>query len=295
MVLLTDGPVASTLTGKPPSGGRLLAGLAPVLREPLVHFLVTGALLFGAITWVRTQERPAVSIDAQELSQIVEYWQLQAQRPPSRAELKSILQERIDEELMAREARRLGMDKGDLIIRRRLAQKMEFATENAATAPSEAALLTYFDLHRARYAEPARAALRQIFFSRDHGIEAARKAASAALAIARARGTATGDPFLLPLTYADVRLDELARDYGDDFTRAASTGPPGIWEGPIETPFGFHLLQVERRMAPQITDFTKVRGQVRDDLVAERRKAAIEAFLAKLRRRYRVEVAGLPS
>src|SRR5437763_15543347 len=103
-----------------------------VAREPLVRFLAIGLVLFAAMSAAKALQRPVVRIDAAELNQLAAYWEAQSQRPPTKAELAGIIQDRIDEELLAREALRLGLDKNDMIIRRRLAQKVSFATDDMA-------------------------------------------------------------------------------------------------------------------------------------------------------------------
>ena len=266
------------------------------MREPLLHFLAIGAVLFTGIATVRAVQRPAVMIDAQELEQLAAYWEMQTQRPPTKAELASIIHERVDEELLAREATRLGLDKDDMIVRRRLAQKMAFASEDVAAIPepSDATLQRFYDQTEDRYATPARLALRHVFFNADRTGVSPQAAAVAALAELRARRPATGDPSLLPQTYADVAAADLDRDYGAAFVAAARQAPVGVWVGPVASPYGVHLIRVEARLAPQVPPLSAVRAEVRAAWLAERRAANNRAFLDRLRRRYRVEVAGLP-
>ena len=268
--------------------------LKPIAREPLTHFLLIGALLFGGLQLVRAAERPMVRIDEQELNQLVTYWQLQSGRAPTKPELQAILRDRIDEELLAAEARRLGLDKDDLIIRRRLAQKMAFAGEDvgAIAEPDAATLRAYYQRTKAQYATPAHIALRQVFFTGDRGVEAARAAAAQALERARRGEAVAGDPFLLPLTYADASLDDLLRDYGPAYAKAVQTAPLGAWIGPVPSAYGMHLVRVENRQGAEVAPFDQVRGDVRDGWIAERRAANNAAFLQGLHRRYRVVVAG---
>jgi peptidyl-prolyl cis-trans isomerase C len=268
--------------------------LKRIAREPLTHFLLIGALLFGGLQLVRGAERPTVRIDEQDLNQLVTYWQLQSGRAPTRPELQAILRDRVDEELLAAEARRLGLDKDDLIIRRRLAQKMAFASEDvgAIAEPDAATLRAYYERTRAQYATPAHIALRQMFFTGDRGPEAARAAAIQALARVKRGEAVAGDPFLLPLTYADASLDDLVRDYGPAYAKAVQTAPLGAWIGPVPSAYGMHLVRVESRQGAEVAAFDQVRGDVRDAWIAERRAANNTAFLQGLHRRYRVVVAG---
>lgn len=271
----------------------LLGVLKRTAREPLVHFLLIGAVLFAGLQGVRAAERPTVRISEQELNQLVSYWQMQSGRAPTKAELAAILQDRVDEELLAREAQRLGLDRDDMIIRRRLAQKMSFASEDvgAIPEPTDAQLRAYYDKHKDQYATPAHIALRQVYFSADRGPQV-QEAAAEAMAQARRGEAPTGDPFLLPLTYADVSPADLVRDYGAGFAKAVQAAPIGGWIGPLASPYGLHLVRVESRQGAELAPFDSVRGDVREAWVAERRAANNAAFLKGLRQRYRVVVAG---
>jgi len=278
------------------ASARWRAGLKAVWREPLVRFLLIGALLFAAMSGVKALQRPVVRIDAAELEQMAAYWEAQYQRPPTKTELAGIIQDRIDEELQAREALRLGLDKDDMIIRRRLAQKMGFASADAAAKePSEADLRAYYARTADRYAAPARVAFQQVFFSGDRPNGGAQKAAAQALERAEEGGREdpTGDPFVFPLAYDDASLPDLVRDYGPAFVKLLAGAPIGAWQGPVVTPYGWHLVKVTARRQGEATRFEAVRDQVRDAWLAERRDADRAAFLKGLRGKYRVIVANV--
>lgn len=266
-----------------------------VLREPLLHFLVIGVALFVAISVASGLNRPTVRLEARDLEQIAAYWEMQTQRPPTRDELASIIQERVDEELMAREAIRLGLDKNDMIVRRRLAQKMAFASEDvsAIPAPREADLQAYYDKNRTRYATPARLALRHVYFSQDRTGTSPPIAATEALAKLKSGQPAAGDPALLPLAYADIAAADLLRDYGPDFTKVAREAPLMTWVGPVTSPYGVHLIQVQSRLASETVPLAEVRAEVLDAWMAEQRQIKNRAFRQGLRQRYKVEIAGL--
>jgi peptidyl-prolyl cis-trans isomerase C len=269
-----------------------------IAREPLAHFLLIGAVLFAGLTLAKSLERPVVRLDAQDLNQLASYWEVQMQRAPNKAELQGIIRDRIDEELLAREALRLGLDKGDMIIRRRLAQKMSFATDDVAqtSEPGDAALRAYYARTAQDYAAPTRVAFQQVFFSGDRPHGGAERAAAQALQRAEEdKRDPEGDPFLFPLAYEDVSLQDLLRDYGTAFVKALETAPIGTWQGPVLSPYGWHIVKVTARRQPAATAFESVRAQVRDAFLADRRAEANAAFLRDLRKRYRVVVAGVPA
>jgi peptidyl-prolyl cis-trans isomerase C len=275
---------------------KLKAAAEWALHEPLMRFLVIGAVLFAGISLVRAEQRPTITIDAAEIEQLVSYWRQQSHREPDREELKAIINERVDEEVLAEEAKRLGLDHDDMIIRRRLAQKMAFASEDTVEIPepSEAELAAYYQANQARYAAPERVALRHVFFSDDRTEVSPPVAASDALRVLRAGGRATGDPSMLPLSYADVTIETLERDYGEAFAKAVAAAPVGQWTGPVESGFGLHLVRVESRQGRKVPPLAEVRDDVRIAWIEERRAVALREQLAELRRGYRIEVAGLP-
>ncbi len=264
-----------------------------LLREPLTHFMVIGIALFFIVSAVKDARRPVVRLETSELEQLVSYWQLQMQRPPSQAEVKAIINERVNEELLAREALRLGMDRNDMIIRRRLAEKMAFASEDTTSLPqpTEADLKALYDRTKAQYVVPAKVAFHQVVFSGDR--PASEAAARKALTRAAGQDPGPGDPFVLPLSYGGVGVDDLFRDYGPDFARALESNPVGVWSGPVPSPYGWHLVKIESRKARLTPPLDEVRDQVKDAFLAEARKRANADFLRKLRQRYRVEVAGI--
>ncbi len=282
-------PIASTRPGLP----GWVRGLA---REPLVHFFIAGALLFAGASTFKALQHPVVHIDAQELTQLAAYWEAQMQRPPSPDEMKGIIRERIDEEILAREALRLGLDRNDMIVRRRLAQKMSFASDDttAAKEPDEATLKAWFAAHKDHYLEPPHVSFRQMFFSQDRSRSEAEVTARTALArLEEGENYVRGEPFLLPLAYGDASTAELLRDYGEGFVDALVKAPVGRWVGPVQSAFGYHLIRVEARDAARSQSFEQVRGDVRDAWIQEQRKAGNAKFMSRLRDRYKVVVDGV--
>jgi parvulin-like peptidyl-prolyl isomerase len=262
-----------------------------ILREPLTQFLLIGLALFVVASVARDLRRPVVRIDEAELQQLVAYWEAQAQRPPTPDELRAMLRERIDEELLSREAVRLGLDREDLIIRRRLAQKMAFASEDLERVPepTEADLRTWYEAHPKDYVAPATVTFRHIFFSGDaEGSEAQARAA-----LSLPRPAEAGQTFVLPLSYSGAAVRDIERDYGPAFSRQVETAPEGKWIGPVKSAYGWHILRVERRALAETLPFESVRSDLADAWKADRRTQANQAFIRKLRARYRVEVAGM--
>jgi peptidyl-prolyl cis-trans isomerase C len=265
------------------------------VREPLLHFVLIGAVLFG-VTAVREQkaEQSEIRMSAGEVAQLAAFWETQSQRKPSAEELQRLIEERIDEEVLAREAVRLGLDRDDVIVRRRLAQKMAFVSDDLALVgePAEAELRAYFAAHRETYTVPDLYALRHVYFNPDrHGTALDTDAQRALQRLSRgANPDEVGDPFMLPRELADVSRDDIARDFGSIFADAATGSKPGEWAGPVRSPFGVHLVKLESHTPRAAARFEDVRDLVREAYLAQKRRESNADMRAKLRQQYRIVV-----
>lgn len=272
---------------------RCRSWFAAAAREPLAHFTLAGALIFAVTAGIESTERPSVRLSEADVAQLAAFWEAQSGRQPTDEELSGIVAERVDEEIMAQEALRLGLDRDDVIIRRRLAQKYAFVREDLASIPEpdDARLRAYHADHADEFATPGSIALRQLYFSAERG-RGARSAAEAALRTLQRAPDATvdGDVFILPLSYAAIADADIQRDYGPSFAAALASAPQGIWTGPVQSPFGWHVIRVERRQARQPQEFATVREAVRVRWMEDAQAKQREADRKALRAHYRVEL-----
>lgn len=274
---------------------RLPAWARAALAEPLTHFVLLGLALFALAGAWRAAERPEIRIGAAEVDRLAAYWRLQAQRDPTPRELAALVQERVDEEILYQEALRMGLDRDDVIVRRRLAQKLAFLNQDLLQPPepTEGQLRAWYDAHRADYATPGQVSFEHLYFSIAPGADRTDARAGAALAtLARdpEAGQTLGDPFMLPLSFADAPVATVRRDFGEAFAGALASAPVGRWVGPVRSAYGVHLVRVASRASGGVAPFETVIGQVRQAWIADRRRVANARWLAGLRRRYPVEV-----
>lgn len=269
-----------------------------IAREPMTWFALIGAVLFAITAAWGAPRDEAIRISAADVAQLRAYWQAQAQRPPSAEELQALIEERINEEALAREAIRLGLDRDDVIIRRRLAQKLTFLNDDVALVrePTPGALRAYFETHAQRYAAPDRVSFEHIYFSPEQ--RGARVDADAREALETVRehgaGAEIGDPLLLPQRYSDSALSDLAREYGEGFAGLLASAPIDIWSGPVESAFGLHLVRVHARLGATAPTFEDVAPRVRADFLSDARRAANAQWVARIRGRYRIVVEDTP-
>lgn len=265
-----------------------------ILAEPLLHFLVLGALLFGLSSWLGTggaptagPDRQQVRLTASDLQWLVESWSKRWLRQPSQDELRGLVTDHLREELLSREARTLGLDRNDAYIRRRLAQKAEFLIQDASDAaePAEADLIAFHAAFPALFSEGPWRSFRQVFFASAHR-------AQAAAALADLRGGAdpgtVGDRLSLEGAYADAEPAEVAKLFGDRFADEVFALTEGSWHGPIASGYGLHLVQVRSVRAGRLRPFAAVREQVRERWFDRQRCQAQERYFAELEKRYEI-------
>jgi len=278
--------------------------LARLIREPLVHFLALGAALFALYALINpgATDRRTTRIDVgpDELAWITTTWSQQYRRPPSDAELRSLVDEYVHDEVLYREALAMGLDRDDIIVKRRLVQKLGFLTEDVATQqpPTERELEQYFAANRERYRLPPRLTFTHIYFSTDQRGAAARPDAERVLARlshagAPARAPELGDRFMLQYDFAERAPDEIAQLFGGAFAESLFALPPpqaSGWQGPLNSGFGVHLVRVVARTPGRMPELAEVVTAVRQDLDLERRNEANARRYATLRGRYTVQV-----
>jgi peptidyl-prolyl cis-trans isomerase C len=247
-------------------------------REPLLHFVVVGLSLFAINRLVGSNSGAArssrIDLTRDDISQLRTTWMAQWQRPPTASELHGLIDARIREEVLYREALALGLDQGDTIVKRRLAQKMEFlAGDTSAIAePRREQLRTWFEENRQRFAQPSRLSFRHLYFSSDHWRGAAHEAALQALGeLTHSRREPTSlrtpaDPFMFLDYYSDQTPDQVASIFGSEFADAVfRLEAEDAWQGPIKSGYGWHLVRVDGCSPERVPSFEEVESSVKQE------------------------------
>jgi hypothetical protein len=293
-----DVPLART------RGAKIPTAVKSFLREPLVHFLLAGAVLFGWYEWRGGGAGPGstrIVLSSGQIESLAAGFARTWQRPASEAELKALIDDWVREEIAVREAMAMGLDRDDTVIRRRLRQKLEFLVEDfgAAAPPTDAELQAWFDAHAGQYRTETRIALRQVFLSRDRRGSAADRDARALLGRLAAAGADApigelGDPSLLPQEVELAPRSEIAGIFGGEFADGVEKAALGTWTGPVESGYGLHLVCVRERLEGGSPALAAVRPAVEREFLAERRTRQVAGMYEKLLARYTVVVVGRP-
>ena len=269
-----------------------------LLREPLLHFLLAGAVLFGLYgTVADDDDRPdRIVIAEDQVANLAQTFGRVWMRPPTVEELDGLVAEYIREEVLYREAVALGLDQNDLIVRRRMRQKMEFLNEDLSgeQEPTEEELQALLDAKPETFEVQAETSFEQVFVNRE-GDDLADARARALLerllsAPDLAAGGGLGDPTLLPESLERATPREVTATFGSEFSDELTSAPLGQWGGPLASSFGLHLVRISERTPARIPALAEVRERVAREWAAERRTEANERFYQALRDRYEVEV-----
>ncbi len=263
------------------------------LREPLLHFFVLGALMFGVYAMLNPDSANApdeIVVSRGQVQNLQLQFERVWQRPATAAELQGLIDNWVKEEIFYREGVTLGLDRDDAVVRRRVGQKLEFIIESAAPPPpTDAELQAWLDSHAGDYEIEPVYSLRQVYFdpARHDKPEAVIAAARHALTSGK---HVDGDTTLLPPAMEAVSATEAQRVFGDAFAQSLKSLPVGGWHGPIESSFGLHLVELILQDPARPATLVQARAEVERDFVHARSNQANAAFYDKLRAKYAVRI-----
>jgi hypothetical protein len=272
-----------------------------LLREPLGQFVALGIVLFVvyalASDLLASDEARRIAITESEIELLATTWERQWQRAPTAKELHALVDSRVREEVLYREALALGLDRNDVVVRRRMVQKMELLSQDLALLadPTDPELQAFFDENREDYRIPPRVSFSHVYFNADRRGEAVLEDAERVLAEIRAQTpqpTATsgrGDRFMLAYDYVLRSPREVQQAFGGQFARAVFELEPG-WHGPVLSGYGAHLVHLAERVESRLPELGDVRQRVVGDFNRARSERAKEVLYQGLKEGYEVDV-----
>jgi len=271
------------------------------IREPLVHFTILGAVLFLAYAVVSdlfaVDQARQIAMGEAEIEFLADGWQRQWQRPPTADELRALVDARVREEVLYREAQAMGLDVNDVVVRRRMVQKMELLSQDLALLvdPTDPELRAFFAENRDDYLVPPRISFSHVYFNADRRGAAVRDDALAVLADLRAadpspiRAPELGDRFMLAYDYRLLAPAEVQRSFGSSFAEELLGLEMG-WQGPIASGYGLHLVNITERVESRVPEYGEVRDRLVMDFNRMRRDRANEALYEGLSEGYAIEI-----
>jgi peptidyl-prolyl cis-trans isomerase C len=285
------------------NGGKV-ALLIRWLREPLAQFLIIGLVLFCANRAFNPGGGQAqsyqIALTTDDLRQLQTTFTAQWQRTPSPEEMRGLVEQKIRDEILYRQALQLGLDRDDVIIKRRLAQKMQFLAEDvgATHQPTTAELKAWYVKNSARFALPSRFSFRHLYFSPD--LRGARAHDDAAKALTRIKerpeeskaAVVLADRFMFQDYYADRTPEELEKAFGARFASELPKLKPGSWQGPVESGYGWHLVFVDSVILGRVPVFEEVDSDVKTAWLADQKQQAWQKAYEDMRSKYTILLPG---
>jgi hypothetical protein len=274
-------------------------------REPLIHFFVLGLVVFGLHAALErkpeaTETDPyLVEVSSADIEWMRNLFKKQMGREPTVHDLRGRVHQLIREQILSREAAAMGLDEGDIVVRRRLVQKMEFLFKDLSdmTEPTEDELRNYFTENRSKYEIPPQVTFTQVYFNSDsRGVDEAKQAARAMIKKNVDPNTATqlGDALMLPADCTGCSIKEVKDRFGNEFAAAIESLEPGAWYGPVQSAYGFHAVYIHDSQEARLPNFHDVLDKVKNDWMFAEREEASRKVYGEIRSRYRVLVEGLP-
>lgn len=266
-----------------------------LLKEPLVHFLGGALLVFGFFWATGTNRDPAdyeVTISETDIERLKAGWVQYFRRAPTQAEMDSLIDQEVKEEIYYREALRLGLDRNDPLIRRRLFTKMRFLDNQEVSDddPSDAILQKWLDGHLGKYTLSSLYDLEQIYLGQS--AEQSISATLDGLNQGAVEPDAIGQAISVPAKLKQTDAFEITRQFGEKFTAGLDSITVGQWQGPIQSGFGQHLVKVTSKTPGKSPALDDVRQAVTNDWRAAQTANLEEAAFDQYRSQYDITVAG---
>ncbi len=263
--------------------------LRRLLGEPFLQFIAFGAVIFMLNARFGAEASATrIEIDADDWQRLSAMAQKQWGKPATAEQLEDLAQQQIREEVLYREALALGLQNDDVIVRRRLVQKMEFLAHSDVPLPSEDEVLEFYKAHPEHYAGPAELSFRQLYFK---DLAAAEQALTQLRADPQA--SVTGERLMLPERFVAQSQSMASREFGAAFAAQLFALSVGQWSTPLRSPLGWHLVRVERHESAQLLEYATIRNKVAADLTSQRQQQARDAAYEALRSRYQIHISPL--
>ncbi len=266
-----------------------------VMREPLFHFILIGIAIFGWFYWVSPEEETAenvetITIGAEDVALLATRFEQMRKRAPDDAELQVLIGDLVREEVLVREARKLGLDRGDQVIRARLVQKMDFLTGAIASSvtPEDAVLRSYLADNSTRFETPSMVAFDQVFLGESP--EQSQIAQTLSALNAKEDWSSLGISSLLLSTMPLSAMNVVDSTFGRGFSAAIQDLEPMVWSGPVQSGYGLHFVRVTASEAGQVPPLEAIRDTVLREWRRETGEKLTQAQYESFAAGYQVEM-----
>jgi len=268
-----------------------------LLSEPLVQFFILGLLLFFLTSYVRQhrdKQSREIVVDNERIGLMVMNFKTQTGDLPNKTQLDAMIENYIREEISYREAKKLGLDKDDEIIRRRLSQKFDFLQTDLADdkQPLEEDLKEFYAKHQELFQTETTVSFSHVYFSTDNGtdIKAKQKAIDVLAQLRKRkvhRAPEKGDRFPLQYDYTDQSVIDIQQNFGDtSILDALFKAPINTWVGPVRSGYGWHLIFISKRNKAIEIPFASIKEDVKIKWLETTKESQNKKTFDKLEEKY---------
>lgn len=267
-----------------------------LIKEPFIHFVLLGAALFWLYSQVNESDSEPddnqIVISAGRIDQMTRIFYKTWQRQPSPQELKGLIDDYVLEEIYYRQAKAMGIDQDDTMIRRRLRQKLEFLSDDVAAMvkPTDEDLTVYLEEHPQKFRQDASYSFEQIYYNpKLHG-EDLKKMVAGRLAWVQKGEELRGDRTMLPPSFELASSRVIDSTFGVGFAQSLSQLSVGQWQGPVESSFGVHLVKIEQRVDGRIPDVEEIKPALEREWANDKRMAVRKEVNERMLKGYEVVI-----
>ncbi|WP_299598692.1 peptidylprolyl isomerase [uncultured Microbulbifer sp.] len=267
------------------------------IRDPSIQFAAIGAMLFavnGLFQSGATGGDEEIVITQNRIQHLSNIFERGWQRPPEPVELQGLIDDYVREEVLYREAMKMGLDEHDTVIRRRMRMKMEFLAKDLVDAiePTDQVLENYYTANIEKYTLPARYSFEQVFLDSEKRTEVAEDARIILTKLTAGTDPKTlSDSNLLQYRFENVSSERVDRLFGSDFSLQFLELEPNQWSGPLTSAYGEHLVRISAAEPRHQAEFTEIKADVLRDWQLDEQKNILETQYQTLKENYRIRVA----
>ncbi len=268
-----------------------------LLKEPLVHFILIGIFLFALYGVVNKNENEGevILLDQSDVDNIIASWEMQWKRFPTEEELKNLLEQNVKQEIFYQEALKMNLDHNDEIIKRRLAQKMEFLSNDISSlkVPSDEDIQFFYNQNKLKYEVSSKYSFYQIIFSPDKRTNPTIDANKVLTDFKNASFEEMknkGDQMPFAYFMSDVNTNDIAYQFGSMLSERFEEIPINQWYGPVTSSFGEHLIYITSKTDKRIPDLAEVKKDVLLDYEYDQQQKTNEAIIKELKKKYSVKL-----
>jgi hypothetical protein len=270
--------------------------LPQILREPLVHFLLIGLglfVLYGRVA-IEGSDSRTIEVSSARVQDLSQQYQAVWSRPPTATELQGLIDTYIHDEVMYREGLAMGLDANDPVIKRRVRQKLDVISEEIGNqqAATDAELADYLAKNPGTFRRAPILSFEQVFFSGDApAVDVERQSREALLMLDKGASlSSVGQATMLPATVTLMPADLVARDFGEEFAKQLESLPLNVWQGPIASGMGAHLVRITERKPSELPALASIRPQVLREWENQRRESNRAEVYQAMLKNYRIVI-----